>query len=231
MTTLSLEQVETWHGPPLVLFVGVLTGDSLAHAVFGRWAALLDRPWTLRGVDLPPDTPPTTYRRLVAAVADNPAVHGAVITAHKLRLYRACADAFQRRDRLANLAHEVNTLAATDGAVSGYARDALALTRILPRVPHVLCLGAGGAGTALLLALLHLDTAAPPPARVVFADTSRRALDDLEAVAVRAGIDPGRLSLVPVRGPDDCDALVADLPQPAVVVNATGLGKDAQAAR
>lgn len=223
MNVLTLDQVESWHGRPLVLFVGVSTGGSLVHAVFDRWAALLERPWKLRGIDLPPDTPPRAYRRLVAAVRDLPAVAGAVVTAHKLRLYRACADDLARRDRLVELTHEVNALAAADGAVSGYARDALSLTHVLPSTPQVLCLGTGGAGTALLLAL-HQRDAAP---RAVFADTNPRALEDLRAVAVRAGVDPGRLSFVPVRGPDDCDALVASLSGPALVVNATGLGKDA----
>lgn len=86
---LTLDQVASWHGPRLVLFVGVTTGGSRAHAVFDRWAALLDRQWTLRGIDLPADTPPQTYRRLVGAMRDNPKVRGAVVTAHKLRLYRA----------------------------------------------------------------------------------------------------------------------------------------------
>jgi shikimate dehydrogenase len=124
MHTITLDGIEGWSGAPLVVFVGVSTGGSLAHAVFDRWAAALDRPWRLRGLDLPVDTPPETYRRL-------------------------------------------------------------------------------------------------------FADTSPAALDDLRAVAGRAGADGVRLAYVPVKGPDDCDALVAGPPAPQLVVNATGLGKDA----
>jgi hypothetical protein len=41
-----------------------------AHAVFAGWAAVLDQRWTLRGIDLPPDT----YRRLLAAMRNNPRV-------------------------------------------------------------------------------------------------------------------------------------------------------------
>jgi shikimate dehydrogenase len=228
---LALDQVEAWQGPPLILFVGIDTGGSLVHAVFDRWAALLERPWTLRGLDLPAATPPETYRLLMSIMRDNPAVDGAVITAHKLRLFRACAPELTRRDWLTDATHEVNTLA-TGQTVDGYA---LSLTRILP-VPigglNVLCLGAGGAATALLLAL-HLDfatgTAAQPqqPARVVFTDTDPRALDDLRAVASRARIAPHRLAYVSVSDPRDTDALLAELPAPALVVNATGLGKDA----
>lgn len=241
---LTLDQVASWQGPPLIVFVGVSTGGSLAHTVFDRWARLLGQPWTLRGVDLPLDAPPWTYQRLLAAMRDNPAVHGAIVTAHKLRLYRDCAPDLARRDLLVDLTHEVNTLA-SDTDVAAYARDALSLTQVVPALVrrsaagtlsdlHILCLGAGGAATALLLAL-HLDldatNAVTPrpdrPASVVFADRNPRALDDLRQVAARAGLDPTQVSFAQVHGPDDCDRLLAELPSPALVVNATGLGKDA----
>src|SRR6266487_2413980 len=102
---LTLDQVASWQGPPLIVFVGVSTGGSLAHTVFDRWARLLGQPWTLRGVDLPLDAPPWTYQRLLAAMRDNPAVHGAIVTAHKLRLYRGCAPDLARRDLLVDLTH------------------------------------------------------------------------------------------------------------------------------
>ena len=240
---LTVGQVAGWDGPPLVLFVGISTSGSLAHAVFGDWARVLGRPWRLAGVDLPADTPAGTYRRLAAAMQASPAVPGAVITAHKLRLYRACAAGLGRRDRLADLTHEINALAAGT-TLAGYARDAVSLTHVLPglaaRSPAgtlaglpVLCLGAGGAATALLLAL-HLgigdDGAIParpgPPGHVTFADTDPAALHALRLVAGRAGIDPARLSFVHVGGAGDGDRLAARLPAPALVVNATGLGKD-----
>ncbi|MFC0533766.1 hypothetical protein [Phytohabitans kaempferiae] len=222
MHTITLDGIERWAGRPLVVFVGVTTGGSLAHAVFGRWAAALDRPWELRGLDLPADTPPATYRRLLAAVRGNAAVEGAVVTAHKLRLYRACAADLTPGDELVEVTREVNTLAAGDGLVRGYARDALALAHVLPPEADVLCLGAGGAGTALLLAL-----AGRGAERAVFADTSPAALADLRAVAGHAGVEGIRLEYVPVGGARDVDALVAGPPAPGLVVNATGLGKDA----
>jgi shikimate dehydrogenase len=239
---LALGEVAAWSGPPLILFVGLDTGGSLVHAVFDRWAAVLGQPWTLRGVDLRPDTSAGTYRQMILTMRDNPAVYGAVVTAHKLRLYRACGSALTRRDRLVDLTHEINALTTIDGTVTGDARDAVSLTHVLPAVPrhgtaehlddlNVLCLGSGGAATALVLAL-HLDTAAgrlraDPPAHTTFTDTDQSALDALRGVAQRAGIDPERLSYAHVRHRTDNDALVASLPAPALVINATGLGKDA----
>jgi len=92
---------------------------------------------------------------------------------------------------------------------------------------------------------LHLDTGAgqedvagredaagrpprdDPPASMTFTDVSPGALADLRAVAGRAGIATSRLSFVPVAAPADSDAVIAGLPSPALVINATGLGKDA----
>jgi shikimate dehydrogenase len=220
---ITLEDVAAWDGPPLVLFVGLSTGGSLAHTVFGAWADTLDRPWVLRGVDLPVDTPPPTYRRLVTTMRDNPKVHGAVVTAHKLRLYRACAGDLSGRDTLVALTGEINTLA-TNGHVVAHANDARSLTAILDRPAggRIVCVGAGGAATALLLAL-HLDVATglprpDPPDRLVFADIEPAALEALGVVADRIGARP---SLVHLAGP--ADDLVADA---TLVVNATGLGKD-----
>lgn len=240
---INLDQVASWQDPPLILFLGIDTRGSLAHRLFDRWATLLGRPWTLRGIDLPADTASETYHRLVANMAGNPAVHGAVVTAHKLRLYRACVADLSWQDSLVSLTHEVNALA-TNAGVIGYARDAIALTAVLPTLVQsssadglghlqVLCLGSGGAATALLLAL-HLDAGggADPrprldrPAHVTFADTNRQALRDLRAVGIRAGVDPSWLSLVHVPNPEDRDALLSGVRTPALVVNATGLGKD-----
>jgi shikimate 5-dehydrogenase len=68
-----------------------------------------------------------------------------------------------------------------------------------------------------------------PPASVAFTDVDPGALADLRSVADRAGIGTSRLSFLRVREPADSDALVAGLPSPALVINATGLGKDAPA--
>jgi shikimate dehydrogenase len=244
---LTLKQVRSWDGPPLILFIGVSTGGSIAHTAFGGWASALGQPWRLAGLDLSQDTPAQTYQQLTATMHHNPGIVGAIITAHKLRFYGASADSLDQLDRLASLTREINTLATGD-TLAGYARDALSLAHILPGLTgrgsvgalaglHILCLGSGGAATALLLAL-HLDIAAGPgtavaitpradrPARVTFADASADALDALRSVAARAGIDMDRISFAHVHGAGDCDRLVAGLPVPGLVINATGLGKD-----
>ncbi|MFC7549777.1 hypothetical protein [Plantactinospora sp. GCM10030261] len=235
MNMIDVDELEKWRGEPLVAFVGVDTFGSASHAIFDGWARILDRSWILRGIDLPLDTSASTYRRLVGAMRANQAIAGAVVTGHKLRLYAACADELVSDDPLVGLSQETNTLAASAGEVRGYARDPVSLTHVLPAAPRVISLGAGGAGTALLLAQGSRDQGTalfpggPRPVgteHMIFVDRDRRALEALRTVATRAGIDQTRLSFVPVADATDCDAILADVAGPALVVNATGLGKD-----
>jgi hypothetical protein len=107
---MTADEVASWAGEPLTLFIGISTSGSVAHAVFHRWAAELGQPWALRGVDLPAGAPPDAFRPLVSAMRRNPAVDGSVVTAHKLRLYRACGRDLARRDWLTEITHEINAL-------------------------------------------------------------------------------------------------------------------------
>jgi shikimate dehydrogenase len=239
---LTADQVGRHDGAPLILFVGISTAGSLAHRAFPAWAQLLGKHWTLLGVDLPADTTSSGYRELVTAVRDNPRVAGAVITSHKLQLAAACADLLDLRDPLADVTREVNCIAADGGRLRGYARDPVSLIPALDRLPggrprgHVLCLGAGGAATALLLALT-VDVAAAaavgplsahphPPASLVFADVRPGALDALQKVAGRCPGAHPRPVCHHLAGPADAASLTAALPTGSLVINATGLGKD-----
>ncbi|RIQ20180.1 hypothetical protein [Jiangella rhizosphaerae] len=237
---IRVDELREWDGPgELVVFLGVRTAGSRSHETFSGWAAALGRPdWTLRGLDLPLNAPDAAYAELVAAVAANPRVAGAVVTSHKLRLHRAGATLFRRTDVLAGLTREVNTLArATDG-VDAHARDPLALTAVLRGFDgaghaDVVVYGAGGAGTALLLALT-LDVGATlasgslvraagrGPRSITVLDTDEDAVAALRATARRCGVLDGRLRLLAAGDP----AAPFPLPDGALVVNATGLGKD-----
>ncbi|WP_116953020.1 hypothetical protein [Jiangella endophytica] len=230
------DELRAWDGPgELVLFLGVATAGSRSHDVFPGWAATLGRPdWTLRGVDLPLTATDAAYADLADAVAANPRIAGAVVTSHKLRLYRAGATLLRRTDVLAGLTHEVNSLVRTPGGVEGHARDPLALSAVLRAGPRpgadVVVYGAGGAGTALLLALTlnveaTLAAGRPVPADATQAgtltvlDTDAAALAALRATAERCGVLDDRLRLADARTP-------LPVPEHALVVNATGLGKD-----
>ncbi|GAA2011121.1 hypothetical protein JL107_03400 [Nakamurella flavida] len=243
-TVLTVPEVAAHRGAPLYLFVGVSTGGSAVHQAFPTWAALFAPDAELRGVDLPETDDPAPFRALVEAMRDNPDVHGAVVTSHKLRLYRACSDLFDRTDPLVGLTHEVNSLDTRSG-VSAFARDAQSLAVLDaplggaagPAAP-ALCLGSGGSAIALLLrsrldieATLTAGHAVPMPADRTGALTvvGRReaALAEIGEVAERCGIAADSFATVLARDPAQYAALTSAAAPGTVIINATGLGKTA----
>ena len=114
---------------------------------------------------------------------------------------------------------EVNAIAA-DG-MTAHARDVLAVTALLPvfgPLREALVLGAGGTGAAVVLALLHHDV------RIIVTDTRP---DRLAALQRALGQDAAHVTLAAAV---DSGAHLARLGPHALVVNATGLGKDAPGA-
>jgi shikimate dehydrogenase len=224
-----------------VVFVGVSTGQSLVNAVWSAWMEQLGAEVELQCVDLPLPTPPERARALAEAIRGDPRPGGAVVTSHKLGFFAAAHDLCAELDVHARLLRELNGLAHDGARLRGLARDPLAVERVLDRVltpgwgerEEALCFGAGGAGSAIVLGLLYrLDggTLRPredAPGRVSVVDVSRKRLAALRAVVEALPEPRGRLRLACHAQPRENDALLAELPPRSLVINATGLGKDA----
>ena len=215
-------------------FVGVTTGSSSINRVFPAWATILGLPTDrLIGHDLPLGADDAQYRALVRQIRDDPAHRGALVTTHKLRLYEASRDLFDELDDFAQLCGEISSISKRDGRLYGHAKDpltvGLALDEFLPADhfaatgAQVVCLGAGGAGTALVW---YLAQRADRPERIVCTDTDPRRLAHLRGVTARGGVPDGLVQYVPVSDPKDATDLVEAAPPGSLVVNATGLGKD-----
>ncbi len=218
-----------------MVFVGVSTGQSSIMQIFPVWATLLGLPTTaLVGHDLPLDAPQAAYRDLVTRIRDDPRCYGGLVTTHKMRLYRACADLFDEMDEFGLAAGEVSSISKQGGRLRGHAKDAvtagLALEEFWPADgfgggAHAVCLGAGGAGTALSA---YLARRPDRPARIVVTGRTQQELDELAALHSGLGTPSGVLDLVLENSPDG--AITAQLlgaaPPGSLVVNATGLGKD-----
>lgn len=203
-----------------VWFVGVSTAGSLVHRAMPWWRPLLGGDVTVRGRDLPLDAPAGAFRSLLDELGRDGEARGAVVTSHKLALYRAASDLFADLDDLAVACGEVNAVRRTPGGLLGFARDPVSVGRVVDRIwpagagDEVLCLGAGGTAVALGRHLLGR----PRLPRLVFADRRPEAVGHLrgtlgEDVTTRVG-------------PGPWDALVASARPGALVVNATGMGKD-----
>ena len=147
------------------VFVGVTTSASSIVPIFPRWrdALELGADVELEGWDLPVGAPAERYREAVARLKAEPGVVGALVTTHKLDLFRAARDLFDELDEHARRLREVSCIARRDGRLLGWAKDAISARRALEELTpagyfaaggHALVLGAGGAGGAIVDHLL-----------------------------------------------------------------------------
>jgi shikimate dehydrogenase len=213
------------------VFIGVDTGGSSIMRLFPRWAEILGLDARIEGWDIRLGAEAATYRNAVRRLAGDPGIAGALVTSHKLDVYRHAGRLFDELDRYARLCQEVSCISRRDGRLLGHAKDpitaGLAMEdllgpgRRLDGTTHVLCLGAGGAGTAITVRLLEAE---PAPGPIVVADKDPRRLATLRDIC--AGLGAGRVELASVVGAGDADALLAALPEGSLVINATGMGKD-----
>ena len=80
--------------------------------VFPAWAEALGlKDATIAGIDFPLHAAPAAYREAVAFIRDDPLSLGALITTHKIDLFRACHDLFDEIDPQARLLGETSCLA------------------------------------------------------------------------------------------------------------------------
>ncbi|MEV6347584.1 hypothetical protein [Actinoplanes sp. NPDC051851] len=211
---------------PSLWFIGVSTGQSLINEAFPLWMSDIGRAIRLRGRDVPLGAPTDTYRSLIRELTADDDVLGAVITTHKVAVLREARDLIAGLDPLAAECGEVSAIRRQDGTLTGYARDPLSIGRVVAEIwpdgGDLLCLGAGGSAIALGR---HLLSRPEPPRRLTFTDQSEASARHLRAVlepwAQRRGAD---LTVRVGTGP--WDDLLAAAPPGALIVNATGLGKD-----
>lgn len=215
-----------------MLFIGASTAGSSIFDIFPRWTPILGIEGSISGYDIPLGAPPEAFRAAVDHIATRPDTLGALVTTHKVDIFRHAGDLFEELDERARLCREVSCISKRDAAVVGHAKDPITAGRTLAEFlppehwesgAHALCLGAGGAGTAIAV---HLAGGARPPDELVVTDVETGRLETLRTVLAELGGSAWvRLELV--SSADEADALLSALPGRSLVVNATGLGKDA----
>ncbi|MEZ5301968.1 MAG: hypothetical protein R3F11_15175 [Verrucomicrobiales bacterium] len=222
---------------PTMYFLGVTTGRSSINRIFPPWAAALGLGEArLCGLDFAVRDDPARFRAAVEFIKAEPLARGALITTHKMDVFAACRDLIDEIDPLAESMAEVSSLYKRGGKLCGRTSDpqagGAALNAFLPAGhwsqtgAQACLLGAGGSSLALSW---HLLADAPPgdrPARLIVTDRSPDRLAHLRAFHQKAGA-AARVEYRHIAGAADNDAAVAALPPGSLVVNATGLGKDA----
>jgi shikimate 5-dehydrogenase len=199
-----------------IVFVGVTTGSSLVHRALPAWQGLLGSAWGLRGVDIDLGADDGTYARLLDDLRSDETVSGAVVTSHKVAVFRSL---FAHLDPLALACEEVNAIGRRDDGLHGWARDPVSVGRVVDRIwpetqGQVVCLGAGGTAVALA----HHLFATRGEVQFVCADRQAGPVENLARLAARP--------VVSHVGDGPWDDLVSAAPPGSLIVNATGLGKD-----
>ncbi|BCP55521.1 hypothetical protein K32_41380 [Kaistia sp. 32K] len=222
---------------PTFYFIGVTTAKSSIMKVFPEWARHLGLgDVEMKGIDFVPHDTPERYREAVAFLKSDPLSLGALVTTHKLDLFAACRDMFDEIDPHALLMEETSCLSKRDGRLICHAKDPissglsidgfLAPNHFADTGAELFSMGAGGSTIALTWHLMQRSRGADRPSRIVVSNRSQARLDHIAAIHRQLGTDiPVEYRLAP--RPEDNDAILAGMKPASLVINATGLGKDA----
>ncbi len=222
---------------PTFYFIGVTTGKSSIMKVFPAWAEHLGLgDVEIKGIDFPPHDTTENYREAVEFLKNDPLSLGALVTTHKLDLYQACKDMFDVIDPHATLMAETSCISKRDGKLICHAKDpissGLSLDGFLPENhfadtgAELFSMGAGGSTIALTWHLMQESRGKNRPARIVVSNRSQPRLDHIREIHESLGSDiPMEYRLAATA--TDNDDILASMAPGSVVINATGLGKDA----
>ena len=220
---------------PTFYFVGVTTTKSSIMTVFPAWAEHLglgDCP--IRGIDCKWHDAPEVYRDVVSFLKEDDLSLGALVTTHKIDLLEACRDLFDELGPYAQQLGEISCISKRDGKLRGHAKDpitaGLAYEAIVAKrsdqTPAEVCLlGAGGSSLALTLYLQGLPDGRRP-ARICVTNRSPKRIEEMRRIHSKMDCPiPVDYHVCP--NPEENDRALTTLSPGTMVVNATGLGKDA----
>ncbi len=222
---------------PTLYFVGMSTGGSSIMSVFPGWAEYLQLgDVAIQGVDCRWHDDPAVYRRIVEFIKRDPLSKGALVTSHKIDLLKASRHLFEYFDPNALVMNQISCISKREGRLRGHAKDpvtsGLALGAFVP-VGHwqetradAFVIGAGGASIAITSHLMQARHGANRPGRILVSNRSSQRLEEMKLIHRRIG---GSLAVEyhHTPNPRDSDRILAGLAPGSLVVNATGLGKDA----
>lgn len=222
---------------PTLYFIGVTTAKSSIMKVFPAWAQELGLgDVQIKGMDFPLHADPAAYRAAVEFIRDDPLSLGALVTTHKIDLFNACRDLFDVIDPFARLMKETSCISKDAGRLVCHAKDpissGLAIDGFLgpdyfaETGAEVFSIGAGGSTIALTWHLMRQARGADVPARIVVSNRSAHRLDEIREIHSHIPTDVA-LDYVLAPAPAGNDAVLPGLRPGSLVINATGLGKDA----
>jgi shikimate dehydrogenase len=232
LRTVALEPLTV----PTMYFIGVTTAESAMMKIFPHWMAVLGQPdVVLAGYDCQIHDAPERYRQIVEHIKQDPLALGGLITTHKLDLLAASRDLFDLLDPYAQICDEISCISKPEGKLEGAAIDPIADGKALQGIlgdryfartsGGVLCLGAGGAATAIALYLINRTQTGDRPKYFTLVDVDQQRLDHVAAMVNKVGTDI-QFEYICNADPTENDRLLTTLTTGSIVINATGMGKD-----
>jgi shikimate 5-dehydrogenase len=225
---------------PTIYFIGVTTSKSSIMKIFPLWAEYLGlHDAAIKGIDFSLHAEPAAYREAVEFIKNDPLSAGALVTTHKIDLFIACRDLFDEIDPFAQLMGETSCISKANGKLVSHAKDpissGLALEGFLPvnywvaTEAELFVMGAGGSAIAITWHLTRSDAVretANRPSRIIVSERSQPRLTEIRRIHAESEIEvPAEYVLAPKQ--IENDAILSQLKAGSLVVNATGLGKDA----
>ncbi len=222
---------------PTLYFIGVTTGKSSIMKVFPAWADFLGlKDAEIKGIDFKLHDDPAAYRKAVEFIRDDPMSMGALVTTHKIDLFHACRDMFDVIDPHALLMDETSCISKRDGKLICHAKDPISSglsidgfvgeTYFADNNADLFSMGAGGSTIALTWHLMRKSRGRNVPSRIFVTNRSQHRLDEIKRIHEQVDFDVPVEYLLAER-PEDNDKVLATLKPGSIVINATGLGKDA----
>ena len=222
---------------PTMYFIGVTTSKSSIMNVFPKWAEYLQLGnVVIKGIDLKIHDEPANYQEAVDFIKNDPLSLGALVTTHKIDLLKACRDQFDELDEYAELMGEISSISKHNGNLVGHAKDpitsGLSLEAFLPKNywrdtgAEAFILGAGGSSIAISWYLMKKEHGDNHPSKILIANRSTPRLEEMKQIHGQIA------SSIPVEYyhtpyPELSDKILNELKPGSLVMNATGLGKDA----
>lgn len=222
---------------PTFYFIGVTTSKSSIMKVFPEWAKYLnlgDCP--IVGIDCKWHDEREVYRQVVSFVKSDEFSLGGLVTTHKIDLLAACHDIFDELGSYAELLGEVSCISKRDGKLRGHAKDpitsGLSLETFMPKSywknsgAEMCLLGAGGSSLALITYFMKSKPQEEWPSKICVTNRSTPRLEEMKRI--HKEINPGiEIEYFHCPAPEENDKVVSQLKPGSLVINATGLGKDA----
>jgi len=223
---------------PTMYFIGVTTGSSSIMKVFPDWAKALGlKDAIIKGIDIEIHAKAEVYREVVNFIKNDPLSLGALVTTHKIDLFRETRDLFDYLDPYALQFGELSSISKKDGLLCGHAKDpitcGLALEEFLPKnywkeneKAGVMIMGAGGSAISMCSYFMKKEFEGNYPSKIIVANRSKPRLEEIEKI--NETLNPVNIKceyyLTTEEGQND--EVLKIMKRGSLIINATGLGKD-----